>query len=228
MPKLKPNQFILGGFLITEHPALFQTEMVQAISSDRKNQTRRSVKGMALEWLDDSEFTPEFVGDPDNSFCPYGPPGDVLWVKETWSKNSDGSIDFKTDFPFTHPMGGWKPSIHMAKADARFWLMVEDVRVERVQDITEDDAIGEGVERWTDTRLKSQPIRYKVYTNSDPEALYTSSAKDSFETLWISINGEESWDSNPWVWVIKFRILSKTGRPSDETILSNHQQITNN
>lgn len=232
MPKLKPNQFILGGLLITEHPILFQTEMVQGIMEDRKTQTRRTKR---LEEFHDEvlhnlhrvngvNFKCAMIEKPDLVKLirpPYGQPGDLLWVKETWSKSNDGSIDFKTNFPFTHPMGGWKPSIHMSKVSSRIWLMVEDVRVERLQDITEEDAKSEGIE----------PVLngFKNYIRSLP--LYWQNprpAYNSFASLWKSINGEKSWKSNPWVWVIKFRILSKTGRPSDEAILSNHQQIINN
>jgi hypothetical protein len=105
--------------------------------------------------------------------------------------------------------------------------MVEDVRVERLHDISKEDAIAEGVGRWVETRMKSQPTHYKVYTDEDPEALYTSDPIDSYRTLWISINGQESWDANPWLWVIKYRILSKTGRPSLEVIERAYSEIVN-
>jgi hypothetical protein len=115
----------------------------------------------------------------------------------------------------------------MPKAASRIWSMVEDVRVERLHDISKEDAIAEGVGRWVETRMKSQPTHYKVYTDEDPEALYTSDPIDSYRTLWISINGQESWDANPWLWVIKYRILSKTGRPSLEVIERAYSEIVN-
>lgn len=243
--KLKPNQFILGDHLITERPILFQTEMVKAIMEDRKTQTRRT-KGLEVpEGLvyDKIEFNPkhwpkkplifknkiETIGSVDYyeitaSFkSPYGRPGDLLWVKETWSKNNDGSIDFKTNFPFTHPMGGWKPSIHMPKAASRIWLMVEDVRVERLQDITEEGAKAEGVKYIQSDNFFERG--YKNYHIQDLDDPNFHSALNSFESLWISINGSDSFESNPWVWVIKFRVLSKTGRPSHDAILASRLSV---
>lgn len=231
MPKLKPNQFILGGLLITEHPMLFQTEMVQAIMEDRKTQTRRTKR---LEEFNDEvlhnlhrvngfNFKCAMIEKPDLVKLirpPYGQPGDLLWVKETFTTWCDIPY-YKQETKPGNEIGPWKPSIHMPKAASRIWLMVEDVRAEKLQDITEEDAKSEGIE----------PVLngFKNYIRSLP--LYWQNprpAYNSFASLWKSINGEKSWKSNPWVWVIKFRILSKTGRPSDEAILSNHQQITNN
>jgi hypothetical protein len=253
MAKLRPNQFYLPcGALITELPILFQTQMVQAILSGRKTKTRRSTT--ALEAYDKSHAPHEFVRDEfredhwdffsvscfawgqvenPNIKSAYGKPGDLLWVKETWKKadfpESDGPFEYRASLENPNALwnkGIWKPSIHMPKTASRIWLMIEDIRVERLQDISEEDAIAEGIERWVETRMKSQPMHYKVYTDSDPEALYTSSPKDSFETLWISINGEESWNANPWVWVIQYRILSKTGRPSMDVIEKNYLEVT--
>jgi hypothetical protein len=143
----------------------------------------------------------------------YGKPGDLLWVRETWSR-VDGRYYFKADgaedeLQEEHSLDkiSWKPSIYMPKAASRIWAMVEEIRVERVQDITEDDAKAEGC------------IQYEKETD-------WMTAKYGYQILWESINGEESWGSNPWVWVIKYRILSKTGRPSDEFILRNHLEIT--
>ena len=105
-----------------------------------------------------------------------------------------------------------RPSIHLPKMLSRIWLQVTDIRAELLQDISEEDAIAEGVESYTDHRLKSRPTHYKVYhPNSDPDALYSSRAYDSFQTLWESINGIDSWNENPWVWAISFKVLSKTG-----------------
>ena len=269
MAKLRPNQFLLpSGALITELPILFQTEMVQANLEGRKKQTRRtrgldsinvdpdfwSRKGdprMYLErfWDSTREINPNPIEihfvfkDPlgENTYIksPFGKPGDLLWVKETFGRSAID--DDLTDTPYLYKAdyivpewvtpalstNHWKPSIHMPKDAARIWLMIEDIRVERVQEISEEDAIAEGIGRWVETRMKSQPTHYKVYTDSDPEALYTSCPKDSFETLWVSINGEESWQSNPWVWVIRYRILSKTGRPSLEVMEQAYSEIVN-
>ena len=136
--------------------------------------------------------------------CPYGQPGDVLWVRETWMHNpnihicpeepiyfkASKSKQFIEEWP-----GYWKPSIHMTKATARIWLHVKEIRVERLQDISEDDAIVEGVTCY----------------EADTDWL---TAKYGFQILWEKINGEESWKANPWVWVVKFKVLSLTGKPS--------------
>jgi hypothetical protein len=104
---------------------------------------------------------------------------------------------------------GWykRPSIFMPRAACRLFLKVEKVRVERLQDITAADAIAEGIERWTEERMKSKPTHYKLYyqnCKADQLMSYTSDPVDSYATLWQKINGPESWDLNPWVWVIEF------------------------
>lgn len=125
----------------------------------------------------------------------------------------------------------WKPSIHMPKIASRIWMMIEEVRVERVQDIREEDAIAEGIEPATDhlSGLFRDYTGNKTYSHGDL-ALHRTvwvSAKTSFQSLWTSINGEASWKSNPWVWVVKFRLLSKTGRPSLEAISDAYDQVVN-
>lgn len=257
MPKLRPNQFYLPcGALITELPILFQTDMVIANLEDRKTKTRRTrgldsinvdpdfwnrkgdpKRNTVRLWDSSKEINPnpleiyfgfkDPLGEVTYIKSPFGKLGDLLWGKETFTCWA-GMYQYKANTANGDEIGIWRPSIHMPKSAARIWLMVEDIRVERVQEISEEDAIAEGIERWVETRMKSQPTHYKVYTDSDPEALYTSCPKDSFETLWISINGEESWDANPWVWVIRYRVLSKTGRPSLEVIEKNYLEVTVN
>ncbi len=246
--KLKPNQFYLSsGALITERPILYQTEMIQANLNNLKTQTRRT-KSLDIinEVANDMTFHEmydlkgkgllaifSYEGELHSVLSPYGKPGDLLWAKETWANlngdfpQADTYIVFKSDLdhPNQHGPVTWKPSFHMPKEASRLWSMVEDVRVERVQDISGEDAIAEGIGRWVETRMKSQPTHYKVYTNEDPEAFYTSDPVDSYRTLWISINSQASWDANPWVWVIKYRILSKTGRPSLELIEKNYLEV---
>lgn len=108
---------------------------------------------------------------------------------------------------------GWykRPSIHMPKSACRIFLQVKSVRPERLQDISKEDAIAEGIGRWVEERWTSKPTHYQVYFQEDPKdpATYTSSAIDSFETLWKSINGPQSWDGNPWVWVVEFKRIEK-------------------
>lgn len=172
----------------------------------------------------------------------YGQPGDLLWVRETWGVGSrpdpfEGSVDgieFKADSRFidnieslplhqfedfdygNYDKSGWRPSIHMPKSIARIWLQVTDIRVERLQDISEEDAKAEGVE-WRIMGPEYKHLEgerlYKDYLNPDQTECGPIYAKDSFCYLWQSINGPESWQVNPWVWCISFKILSTTGKP---------------
>ncbi len=177
---------------------------------------------------------------------PYGQPGDMLWARESqqWLEGFAGSGYYVFKADFTQQNGAWeqdikvdgkdrvervekwRPSIHMPKEASRIWLPVEDVRVERLQDISEEDAIAEGVQEnvcdpETADRCpsllcidgcsgKGQYYRYPV----DFDDLPCYSARESFQTLWHSINGRESWNANPWVWAVKFKVLSTTGHPA--------------
>lgn len=179
-------------------------------------------------------------GDIIEVVCPYGKRNDLIWVRETFGKHigKHEPVDtyvFKADNfckdvlqPNAISTEGftlcewtdeslakettWKPSIHMPKEAARTWLKIVNISCERLQSISEKDAKNEGVERWTEERMKSKPTHYKVYyqdTQQDP-AFYSSTAYHSFETLWQKINGPESWDLNPWVWVIEFTKTKKS------------------
>jgi hypothetical protein len=98
----------------------------------------------------------------------------------------------------------------MPKDACRIFLEVTDVRVERLNEITESDAIAEGVERWIEERMKSKPIHYKLYFHEKgSECSYTSCPIDSYETLWQKINGENSWSENPFVWVYTFKQVER-------------------
>lgn len=156
--------------------------------------------------------------------CPFGMIGDVLWVKETFNispndqltpdeKNNciphegnpeEYSIVYKASSKENthpdHPEWGkkkWKPSLFMPKSAARIFLEITDIRVERLQSIPEQDAINEGIE----------PCGTHGYKNylSKTEMLCKLNPIESFKTLWQSINGVESWDKNPFVWVLQFK-----------------------
>lgn len=220
-----------------ERPILFQTEMVKAILEGRKTQTRRTrgldlpkdlvfdkIKFYYRSWPKKPLcFMKRIFAEGQEYFeilaqfnCPYGKPGDLLWVRETWSHTRQLNINpedesygfvYKSDGSIWETYEGWrwKPSIHMPKSASRIWLMIEDIRVERVQEISESDAEAEGV---------------KPELLMDPNKI-AQSFKLGFYYLWAKINGEESLDQNPWVWVIQFRVLSKTGKPSEELIEKN-------
>lgn len=169
--------------------------------------------------------------------CPYGQPGDILWTRETffagfvldeYEKIPDNAelaywyfADTQDARPFDasdewcYNMYGsnkrlwpsWKPSIHMPFDVCRMFDKVTKIRVERLHDITEQDAIAEGIKSFR-----------PVPGDGPAETLYYHYTKDkwgtspihSFETLWRKINGEESWNKNPWVWVVTFE---KTEKP---------------
>lgn len=132
--------------------------------------------------------------------------GDILWVRETWqttwneNKKSWDTI-YKADGGYWIDDDGimkWKPSIYMPKKRARIFLEVTNVRVERLQDITEEDAIAEGIER---VSIAPFVHRFKNYLCNNKFI----GPKESFKTLWMKINGIDSWKSNPWVWVYEFK-----------------------
>lgn len=212
-----------------ERPILFSTPMVQAILQGRKTQTRRIVKPQPQEIyfmknapLDYHNYTREpwkpwkvdlEDGNSSSRLCPYGESGDRLWVRETWLKQ-DGVYKFLADNEDWRGIFKFKPSIHMPKAAARIWLQVESVGVERLQDISEVDALAEGIKvgltdgviRWYHDYLRPNGYPLENDYDESPESPYT--AKGSYATLWERINGPGSWGQNPWVWVIKFKKTS--------------------
>lgn len=195
-----------------ERPILFSAPMVRAILAGTKTQTRRVVKPRKDPDYG-CELSPgEIAGDEHAArLCPYGQPGDRLWVRETFAK-IDGQTQpwIETDYRATYTHGDrlgdtlglkkrWTPAIHMPRAASRISLEITAVRVERLQDISEAAAKAEGVHRnidglWSGGVWKhlAQPNRY-----GDP--------CNAFCDLWASINGGESWDANPWVWVVEFK-----------------------
>ncbi len=218
-------------------PILFSTAMVQAILAGRKTQTRRAT-GLAqvnaapndwqLCWTQSTMINGKSVQfgagfqskiNPKNGAslgekCPYGKPGDVLWVRETWANlNADfPSITpyyvYKADLDHKDQHGPitWKPSIHMPKTACRLFLKITNIRVERLQDISEQDAKAEGV-----IYYGNESGDYKNYSYNDKlgDDWGVLTAKKSFKSLWGSINGKESWDANPWIWVVEFEQTEK-------------------
>jgi hypothetical protein len=197
--------------------------MVQAIMEGRKTMTRRVVKPQPHKnWTKSYEirqrtgrqFDFEFIAGSvlhlPEYHCPYGGVGDVLWVRETWAPLfvEHGATAYKASVLNLNGInikehiveGRWRPSIHMPKSRARIWLQITSIKVERLQDISEDDAIAEGIDGAEDR------MGYKDYLDQNSATFHP---KLSFESLWESINGAESWDSNPWVWVIEFKQIKK-------------------
>jgi len=183
-----------------EHPILFNSEMVRAILDGRKTQTRRLVKPQPW-WVADPSVpfsTPD--ADPKGIIkSPFGTVGDRLWVRETWGQVSFGkphhSLDcfYRADGDSSRVLK-WHPSIHMPRWASRINLEITAVRVERVQDITEEDAIKEGVNGGCLNCGVKAPCGCSM-----PRPDF----RDGFAFLWQSIY--DNWDTNPWVWVYTFR-----------------------
>ena len=192
-----------------ERPIIFSGPMVRAILDGTKTQTRRILSHKRFSCVDRDYAS---VGDrclPIAAHA-YGIPGDRLWVRETWAPERDGTgcpddngvLYRATDPGWDAEDTGlrWRPSIHMPRAASRILLETTDVRVQRLQDISEDDARAEGI---TDggclTCGNSEPCGC---SNPQPDAC------DAFAWLWESINGGGSWHANPWVWAVTFRRLT--------------------
>jgi len=227
-----------------ERPILFSAPMVRALLDGRKTQTRRAIKPQP--YIDErgnvcvpnkkgghTMYGQRPDGEPQwDSFkqwrCPYGVPGDLLWVREAWAAQeafdhlspsdigkvwaeehgepscpiryaADGKCnDWSPEQWQESPLGKTRVSIHMPRWASRITLRITDVRVERLQEISEGDAEAEGVQH-----PSLVPILGAFW-----------SSRDGFARLWNSINGPGSWDANPWVWVVRFEVANPDAPPS--------------
>ncbi|SVJ72236.1 morphogenetic protein [Klebsiella pneumoniae] len=206
-----------------ERGMIFNGEMVRAILDGRKTQTRRPIKwkqtrfteigeredGSKWPWSEDAEHACEFWHP-----CPFGAVGDRIWVRETFCTVDDTQyggekwVDYRATpkFEASHLAGWdcapndaealkWRPSIHMPRWASRILLEITNVRVERLNAISQEDAQAEGMELtgWRPTY-------------SDPDSGgEVMTPYDNFAELWSSIYGAENWQANPWVWVIEFK-----------------------
>lgn len=211
-----------------ERPILFTGPMVRAVLAGTKRQTRRVFKKKNGGVYPNRNDLPGMQQIQRN--CPYGQSGDRLWVRETFAR-IDGQTRpwIETDYRATYKHGyrlgdtlgikkRWTPAIHMPRHASRITLCITAVRVERLQEITEIDAIAEGVEPNWIGDLKVGPngfggegwvpaCGWKNYLSGvDGEPAY--SAVESYRTLWAQIHGADSWADNPWVWVVDFEQLA--------------------
>lgn len=221
---------------MAERPILFSASMVRAILSGAKTQTRRickpqpvSVGGSGKRRVyRDEDFKSAWEDRKGDGYCaqdrdcPYGAPGDVLWVKETWRTlhsqdclkptllDQDRSkITYEADKENRNPLwafGKTRVSIHMPRWASRLALRIKSVRVERLQEISEADAIAEGIERVDQSHRGFSCTPWRNYRIGRPGemSLHCSTPSRSYMTLWECINGAGSWDANPFVWVIEF------------------------
>lgn len=218
---------------ITDRPILFNGPMVRAILEGRKTVTRRPVKAtkahadgfMMLDhgkgWWPYNAFG-DFASDHEGMeypiACPYGKPGDRLWVRETWycdhfevqqgpylrpadmhdldQSREDGELVYAADSltPYEQEQPVWKPSIHMPRWASRILLEVTDVRIERLQDISRADIRAEG--------LQCPP----ELASDDVSPNYRDWYPAAWRELWESTGGD--WDANPWVWVVEFKQIT--------------------
>ena len=202
---------------MSKRPIIFSAPMVRAILEGRKTQTRRVVKpqpdSLSTDGVPTRFFHKRAIGSgyQVQISCPYGAPGDRLWVREThWmdrrdptmvAMDLDGYVVARSGYETgqacdvtqlsRHEFWRKRPSIHMPRWASRILLEVTAVRVERLQDISEADAAAEGWMR-------------RPEVSDDPQ-VHHDAARDWFSDLWESINGPGSWEANPWVWVIEFR-----------------------
>lgn len=189
---------------VRERPIIFSGPMIRAILEGRKTVTRRVIKGPTpiavgtgwSRWWSEKMQTQLSASGFAKCHCPYGAPGDRLWVRETWADCStnplicEDTIAYRATEPeWDRDCTGirWRPSIHMPRWASRITLEITGVRVERVQDITEADAEAEGVRG--DGLGGNESMRVH------------------FRWLWDKINASRGfgWDTNPWVWVVEFR-----------------------
>lgn len=191
-----------------ESGIIFNTEMVRAILEGRKTVTRRPIikteipghrvnyailNGRHMFCLNNHEKSDPCVYDYEVK-CPFGQIGDMLYVRETFQRvvgthGESMEIIYAEDYSQLNyeKLKPWKPSIHMPKWAARIWLEITDIRVERVQEITEEQTSKEGIKR---------PCGWRFNINY----------KEQFSVVWNSLY--YSWSENPWVWVIEFKVVN--------------------
>ena len=213
---------------IKERGILFSAPMVRALLDGRKTVTRRAVKQQpdvpVCDAIPKRNFphgrpTADWYWRPQHGHlngvpsqgwdfrCPYGQPGDRLWVREAWAADAQldavAPRDLSQGEPILYPADGvtrtsgcsmisqgrGRPSIHMPRWASRILLEITDVRVERLQDVSEEQSEAEGVD----------------FLRAAPDFDETLTAKQLYEILWDHINGAGAWDANPWVWVVEFK-----------------------
>ena len=208
-----------------ERPILFSGPMIKAILAGTKTQTRRVVKPQPF-WLDAGTAQPVKPTGPKNvegylpHVSPYGATGDTLYVRETWrvqrssstmrraavawrADGSDAVLDVTDGYAVPEATKDWRPSIFMPRWASRITLRVTDVRVERVQSISEEDAKAEGVEPFHGLHASQ-----RLCVADDTRTQGTHPHTIAYASLWDSINGDRegcAWRDNCWVWCVDFQ-----------------------
>ena len=217
-----------------ERPILFNGAMVRAILAGHKVQTRRAIKPQPQSHeIGAHMISPgtallgclAHAGVGDRWECPFGQPGDRLWVRESFTDlrgtgiqhrpHLDGPIQRYAYSADTLPGSAgdlarkdygikWRPSIHMPREACRLVLEITAVRVEQLQAISKEDALAEGLHRyahnWRDSEYPLPDVAYEAWQGAENRY---SCPRHAFRDLWLSTGGD--WDGNPWVWVIEFK-----------------------
>jgi len=188
--------------MTTERPMLFSAPMIRALLAGTKLQTRRVVKDTGLYAIDAAIHGAETAARELQALasrCPYGQPGHKLWVREThmdlgacYLFRADPGAE--TERALVAPGQRWKPAIHMPRAASRITLEVVNVRVERLQAISEADAMDEGIVETCGG-----------YGLPAGEHFHAADPRQSYFSLWETINGPGSVEANPWLWCVAFR-----------------------
>ena len=200
-----------------ERPILFSAPMVRALLAGTKTQTRRVVKKLPLNLNRETNSIEVDDANIENGRfvkmipCPYGQPGDRLWVRETFG-HFERNENFAPGCDVFYRADGeslavepWRPSIHMPRWASRITLEVTGVRVERLQDISEADARAEGI--FPHVRGGWHWLKHDSSNLDDWNQFGYKTAALAFRALWVSINGPDNWAENPWVWVVEFKRL---------------------
>jgi hypothetical protein len=200
-------------------PILFSAPMVRALLDGSKTQTRRVVKAKMLSSLGDLPHVPDWIAAEVPQLCPYGKPGDRLWVRETWRgvveiSPPGATVEYgvaryvpdqehcrRVEYAATKERDGepYRPSIHMPRWASRILLEVVSVRVERLQGISAGDCHAEGIGQCDGLGSNAEILDLSLRMGTCTAAVL------SYATLWEQINGAGSWDVNPWVWVVEFK-----------------------
>jgi len=200
-----------------ERPILFSAPMVRALLSGAKTQTRRAMKPQPIQggplrdgwhwskgaWnfpIDERVSSARVLAE----VCPYGQPGDRLWVKETYIYLTPLGLYGYRAGPDLFVSPRWKSPLFMPRQASRITLEVTGIRVERLQDISEEDARAEGIARTASVG----PCRAMGWRGFDGAPAHMRGAA-AYRDLWESINGPDSWAANPWVWVVEFKRLEQ-------------------
>jgi len=206
-----------------EHPAIFNGWSIGHILADEKTHTRRIADypqfkncGPDGGWWPVVNTADTPFGDETPVECPYGQPGDVLWVREAFrlpecydhlspreyvDDTSIHAVKYEAHQPYDKQYGGYRwgrkrPSIYLPRELCRLRLCVEDVRVERVQEISAEDALNEGISDCENQDTPPHDIKV--------DGQWCATPIDAFAALWDSIHGDGAWEENPWVWVVEF------------------------